>query len=196
MNASRRLPSLATAIACAVLAIPAAAQERMPQSPRPAAPAAAAQQRAASADEAFARKAAAGGKAEVELAGLAQQRSTNPAVKELAAKIEKDHTHANSELMSIAGAKNWSLDTAPDAKQAALKNRLEKLDGQAFDRAYLDAMKKDHEKDIKAFQKQAEDGTDAELKAFAGKTLPHLQDHLRMTDEARRALTMTMQQQP
>ena len=41
-------------------------------------------------------------------------------------------------------------------------------------------MLKDHEKDVSEFEKQSTKGTDADVKAFAGKTLPTLQEHLTM----------------
>jgi putative membrane protein len=41
-------------------------------------------------------------------------------------------------------------------------------------------MLKDHEKDVSEFEKQSTKGTDPEVKAFASKTLPTLQEHLRM----------------
>lgn len=168
--------------ACGVLALPAVV---MAQHPRADATTA---QRPGSQDEAFAREAAVGGRAEVELAQVARQRASSPSVKALAEKIEADHTKANAELGTLTGEKGWRVEQTPDAKHAALKRRLESLEGQAFDRAYLDAMHKDHTKDIAAFRKQAETGSDASLKAFASKTLPHLEEHLRMTEQARRGL--------
>jgi putative membrane protein len=172
----------------------AAQQERQPPPPGGAAPSAAMERRAGSGDEMFASKAAAGGQAEVELAVMARQKASTDAVKQLADKIETDHKQANTELMSIVSAKGWKTSATPSGEHMALKSRLEKLDGAAFDRGYLDAMQKDHEKDIKAFQKQATSGTDPELKAFAEKTLPHLKAHLKMTMDAKRTMTTTSRQ--
>jgi putative membrane protein len=144
-------------------------------------------------DEAFARKAAAGGQAEVELAVVAQQKGTNEHVKHLAQKIEADHKEANDELISIAEKKNWSIDPKPTADQIKVKQKLEKLSGAEFDRAYIDAMVKDHQKDIKEFERQAAGGADPALKSFAAKTLPNLKEHLKMAQDAQRGLTSTSQ---
>lgn len=54
------------------------------------------------------------------------------------------------------------------------------MSGADFDRAYSKMMLSDHQKDVSAFEKQSTKGADADLKAFAGKTLPTLQEHLQM----------------
>ena len=59
-------------------------------------------------------------------------------------------------------------------------DRVSKLSGAAFDREYMKHMVADHKKDVSDFQKQARSGKDAEVKAYAAKTLRTLQDHLRM----------------
>jgi putative membrane protein len=57
-------------------------------------------------------------------------------------------------------------------------DKLQPLKGPDFDKAYVDAMISDHESDLKAFQKQAENSSDPELKAFAAKVVPVVQKHL------------------
>lgn len=141
----------------------------------------------------FLRKAVAGGHTEVTLAILAQQKSASEPVKQLARRIQKDHEKANAELQAIADKKNVSVDHKTTADQAKLKARLEPLSGAAFDRAYLEAMVEDHQKDTKEFEKQASAGTDPELKAFASRTLPDLQDHLKLATDAQRTVTSSAQ---
>jgi putative membrane protein len=68
--------------------------------------------------------------------------------------------------------------TSEEQKQAAQK--LAGLSGDAFDKAYADQMVKDHEDAVALFDKESTSGNDADLKAFAGMTLPTLQDHLKM----------------
>ena len=58
-----------------------------------------------------------------------------------------------------------------------------KASGPEFDRAYAKAMLKDHKKDVKEFKEAAKDLKDPDLKAFAEKTLPVLEDHLRMAEQ-------------
>jgi len=136
------------------------------------------------ADRAFAEKAAAGGAAEVEGGKVAEQRAANDKVKQFGARMVQDHGKANDELKQIASGKGLQLPSAPDAHDQQEMARMQKLSGAEFDRAYMDHMVKDHKKDIAEFKKQASSGKDPEIKAFAAKTLPTLQEHLKMAEAA------------
>ena len=130
----------------------------------------------------FATRAAQGGMAEVELGRLASQKAQNAEVKKFGQMMVQDHTNANTELKSLAGKKNITLPTALDAEHKAVMDKLQGLSGAEFDKAYMDAMVEDHEKTIDLFQAQADDGDDADMKAFASKTLPKLKQHLEMAE--------------
>jgi putative membrane protein len=91
-----------------------------------------------------------------------------------------DHSRANSELMQLASGKGITLPTTLDAKHQSLIAKMSALSGAEFDRAYAKEMVKDHNKDVALFQRQASRGADADLKTFAQKTLPTLQEHLSM----------------
>ena len=134
------------------------------------------------ADRAFAEKAAAGGAAEVEGGKVAEQRAANDKVKQFGARMVQDHGKANDELKQIASGKGLQLPSAPDAHDQQEMARMQKLSGAEFDRAYMDHMVKDHKKDIAEFKKQASSGKDPEIKAFAAKTLPTLQEHLKLAE--------------
>ena len=132
------------------------------------------------ADETFVQKAAVGGMAEVEAGNLAQQKGASGAVKEFGAKMVTDHTKANDELKQIAGGKSMTVPGEPDAAHKQAKASLEAKSGASFDRAYKEQMLKDHKATIALFEKESKSGSDAELKAFATKTLPDLREHLKM----------------
>jgi putative membrane protein len=91
-----------------------------------------------------------------------------------------DHSKANDELKSIAASKGITLPTSLSAKEQATYDRLTKLSGAEFDRAYMKDMVEDHVKDVAMFEKEAKNGKDADVKAFADKTLPTLREHLQM----------------
>lgn len=129
------------------------------------------------ADHRFVMKAAEGGMMEVELGQLAASKAKNDDVKQLGQKMVDDHSKANEELKSLAQQKGITLPTEPSAKAKQKKARLEKLSGDAFDRAYVQEMMKDHSKDIAEFEKEAKSGKDPEIKAWAEKTLPTLHQH-------------------
>ncbi|HYZ83627.1 MAG TPA: DUF4142 domain-containing protein [Bryobacteraceae bacterium] len=138
------------------------------------------------ADRKFMTQAAEGGLAEVALARMAQQKAESEAVKELARQIEQDHTKANAELKRIADMRNVQIPTEPPStgNHKQVMDRLEKLSGAAFDKAYVRDMVKEHEKDIKMFEREANSGMDTELKTFASNTLPDLRKHLQMAQSA------------
>jgi putative membrane protein len=135
-------------------------------------------------DRKFMMEAVAGGMAEVAMARLATERASSDAVKQYAQHMIDDHTKANDELMQLASAKGVTLPTGPDAKHQAMMAKMQTLSGAAFDAEYVkNAGVKDHEKMEKLFQKESAGAKDADTKAFAAKTLPAVQDHLRMARE-------------
>ena len=120
--------------------------------------------------------AAQGGMAEVELGKLALQKSQNAEVKKFAQMMITDHTKANDELKALAAKKNITLPTdIGDHKETV--DDLSKLSGAEFDKEYVDAMVDDHEEDVDFFTDKS-NNSDADLKAFATKTLPTLKGHL------------------
>jgi len=176
-------PVLTVAIALAV-AGGAAAQTPRPDQQQPARETAA---RTSSADSEFAQKAAMGGKHEVEGAKFAAGKASNAGVKSLANKLVKDHTAANNELTNMMKKKQIA-PAADDSKPAeAWRNET----GAAFDRAYLDHVIAEHEKDIALFEAEAKDGADAELKAWAAKKLPTLRAHLKTAQDQKAKLQAT-----
>jgi putative membrane protein len=139
----------------------------------------------ADADSRFAMTAAEGGMLEVELGRLASTKAASAEVKNFASRMVTDHSKGNAELTEIAGSKSLMLPTQDQvkAKHQGMIAKLEKLEGAAFDREYMAAMVKDHDKDVELFEKQAKNGRDAALRAFAEKTLPTLQEHQKMAKQ-------------
>jgi putative membrane protein len=131
-----------------------------------------------SADTAFAMKAAQGGVAEVQMGKMAVEKASSPDVKAFGQQMVDDHTKANDDLKSLAEKKGMTLLTDMNAHQQGSYSKLRRLSGDAFDRAYVKDMVKDHEEDVKEFQKEAKNGTDEDIKGFAARTLPVLQRHL------------------
>lgn len=136
----------------------------------------------AAADRDFLMDAAMGGMLEVELGRLATQQGASDAVKQFGQRMVDDHSKANEELMSLAQSKGITLPTAIDEKHKKDMTKLSSLSGAEFDREYSKMMLSDHRKDVSEFEKQSTHGTDADLKAFASKTLPTLQEHLKMAE--------------
>ena len=129
-------------------------------------------------DAKFVTTAAADGMAEVSAGKLAQQKASNTRVKNFASMMVTDHTKAGDELASIAKTKNITLPTGPDADQQKMAADLSAKSGKDFDKAYVDGMVDGHEKAVKLFTDASQNCKDADLKAFATKTLPTLKMHL------------------
>jgi putative membrane protein len=137
----------------------------------------------ASKDYKFAVEAAQGGMAEVQLGELAKTKATNPQVKSFADKMVTDHNKANDELKQIVSRKGATLPTELPRKENSTLDSLQKATGADFYKQYVEHMVKDHKKDVKDFQDASQSLNDPDLKAFAQKTLPTLQDHLRMIEQ-------------
>jgi putative membrane protein len=135
------------------------------------------------ADMAFVKEAAVGGMAEVELGNLAKEKAASNDVKQFGARMATDHAKANDELKQWAQQKSVTLPADIDAKHKATRDRLAKLSGAAFDKAYMHEMLMDHQHDVAAFKKEAASGKDPDVKAWAGKTLPTLQEHLKLAQD-------------
>ena len=129
-------------------------------------------------DRNFIEKAAEGGKEEVELGRLAQGKASSEAVKQFAQRMVEDHGNANKELTELAANKGVKLDDKAPKKNSMME-RLSKLQGADFDRAYVNEMVKDHQKDVAEFRRMHSGAVDPNLKAWIDKTLPTLEDHLK-----------------
>lgn len=131
-------------------------------------------------DETFFTKAAEAGLAEIEGANMAQTKASTSEVKEFAARMITDHTKINEELKMLATEKDVTLPAEPSLMQKAELKALGLLDDK-FDSNYVDRMAvAAHEDAVELFKDTVENSEDADIKAFAQKTLPALQEHLKM----------------
>jgi putative membrane protein len=135
------------------------------------------------ADKNFAEKAAKASMEEVEVSRVAAARSSNPEVRAFAEQMAADHARMADELAALAAVKGISL---PARDRIATK--WEKQNAKDFDHDYLKKMVSDHEATVKLFQKQANDGNDPDLVAFARKHLSDVQHHLQRAKDLERFL--------
>jgi len=134
-------------------------------------------------DTEFAKKAAEGGMAEVQLGQIAASNASDADIKNFGQRMVTDHSSANDQLKAAAQQDGVQLPQDVSKEHKAAADRLSKLQGDAFDKEYARMMVKDHEEDVALFKKEATSGKDANLKAFAQKTLPTLEDHLKMAQQ-------------
>ena len=131
-------------------------------------------------DKSFMNEAAKGGMMEVEMGKMAQQKGKSAEVKKIGGTMVADHSKANNELMGIAKKKGVDL--------SKVKPESHSMSDANFDKEYINMMVKDHEKDLAAFQAEAKNGSDADVKAFASKTSAVIQKHLTMVKSAQSKL--------
>jgi putative membrane protein len=142
-------------------------------------------------DQRFVMNALKGGMAEVELGRLAADKGTSDEVKRFGQRMADDHSKAGDELKALAERKNIAPPTEIDAHDKALEAKLKGLSGTAFDQAYMEAMVNDHVKDVSEFRTESKSGRDGDVKAWAAKTLPTLEDHLKQARETHRDVVGT-----
>lgn len=142
------------------------------------APAGASAPRAAHADSSFMKNAAESSFAEIDAGNLALQKGSAAEVKAFAQKMVDDHKKADGELQGLAASKGVKLPTEATMVAKGKAKLLEKRDGTGFDHAYAENQVSAHKDAVKLFEKAAKDAKDADVKAWAAKTLPTLQHHL------------------
>jgi putative membrane protein len=134
-------------------------------------------------DTKFVKNAALGGLTEVELGKLAAQKASDPKVKEFAQTMVDDHTKANENLKQIASKSKIQVPDSLDSKHQSRIDKMSKLSGEEFDKAYVKDQLKDHQTDVREFTDEAQNGNDPNVKGFASSTLPTLQHHLEMVKD-------------
>jgi len=136
-------------------------------------------------DADFAVKAADGGMMEVELGRLAQKNAASKAVKDFGQMMVDDHSKAGEELKLLTSKKRITIPATLGNDHQKKVDELSKKSGKEFDKSYTSLMVEDHEADIKEFKKQAENGSDTALKAWASSKIPILEHHLAAAKKAK-----------
>jgi putative membrane protein len=156
---------VAAVAACALTALPAAAQS-------------------SKSDQRMMKDIAQANIAEIETGKLAQEKASKEEVRKFGQTMVDDHTKALGELQELASKKGVELPTEPDARHKAAATALKALSGDAFDKRYMSmAGVSDHKKTHEELQKVQRSANDPDLKAYAAKTLPVVHGHLTTAQE-------------
>ena len=134
--------------------------------------------------DSFLKEAANGNMAEVQMGRLAASKSQNPDVVNFGKSMIDDHSANLLKVKELAAQKSVTLPPDVDDNDKTEMSKMEALSGAAFDRAYVKAMVEDHKKDVAAFEKAANTVADTAVKNYAAETLPTLQHHLKMAQDA------------
>ena len=116
---------------------------------------------------------------EVEAGKLARDMGKSQAVKDFGAMMVKDHTTSSDKLKAAVGEAGNGLAVAP-ALTPVQQGNLDQLRGagENFDAMYAQQQVDAHETALGVLQAQAQSGTVAQLKTFAGDTAKVVQGHL------------------
>lgn len=121
---------------------------------------------------------------EVEGGKMALTKATSSDVKSFAQQMVDDHGQALSKVQAVAQQKGVTLPTEPDAKHKAMSAKLEKLSGDAFDKAYMqNAGTKDHKMVLSKLQSDAKKIKDPDVKAVADAHIPVVEQHLKSAEQ-------------
>jgi putative membrane protein len=134
-------------------------------------------------DTKFVMKASESDIAEIALGKLASQQASNAKVREFAMHMVSDHTKCSEELQTIAKKHNLELAREMSKQHKNTHEKLSKLKGAEFDREYMTGQVKAHQEAVTLFQEQSKSGRNPDLKAFATKSLPTIEKHLKMAQE-------------
>jgi len=138
-------------------------------------------------DKKFVKDAAIGGLIEVELGKLAADKGSSDAVKQFGQHVVETQTKTNEQLKDAAARAGYSIPESLDTKHHGRVDKLAKLSGAEFDKAYIKDQVKENEADVRAFQDESQGGTNSAVKAFAANTLPTLEAQLTMAKDLRKS---------
>ncbi|MFL6300829.1 MAG: DUF4142 domain-containing protein [Terriglobales bacterium] len=128
--------------------------------------------------ELFLKDTAMGNQEEIELGQLAQQKASNPAVKEFAQQLVQDHQQAGQQLQTLAQQKGVTVQQQLPDEARMFRDRMQNVSGKQFDSAFMNDQIVHHAKDVQAFELMSQNAQDPAIKGFAAQMLPKLQQHL------------------
>lgn len=165
------MKSILLAVCCVALCcFPALAQKKGAKAAKAAGP--------AMTDQQFMDFAAQTDMTEANLGQLAAAQASAQGVKDYAQMLVTDHTNDYTQLGSVAGKASLVVPKGLDAAHEKMVAPFQNLKGAAFDHRYVQEMIAGHTKAIAVYTKESTDAQNADLKAYAGQTLPTLQKHL------------------
>jgi len=133
----------------------------------------------------FVKEAAISDMFEIQSSELAEQKAADPQTKAFAERMVKDHTKTSSELKTLVdnGKVKAEIPTQLDSSHQGMLDKLKSLNGADFTKQYHSDQDSGHKDAVSLFKRYADGGDNPDLKAWAGKTLPTLDDHLKMAQD-------------
>ena len=134
----------------------------------------------------FVREAAMSDMFEIQSSQLAEQKSDDAQTKSFAQRMIQDHTKTTNDIKSMASSGKLpgvNLPTDMSSSQKSMLDKLKGLNGKDFTKQYHSDQVSAHKDAVSLFERYGKGGDNAELKDWANKTLPTLQEHLKMAQD-------------
>jgi putative membrane protein len=147
------------------------------------------------ADQSFVRETMEGDNAQVAMSQLAQQKSTSDDVKQFGQKMVQIHTELNQQLQPAAKQLGVDEPKGPSKKQKQEIAKLETLSGPDFDSAYIQAMAKQQQHDLKQFKDEATAGQSPGVQMAAKQDAPILEQHYQVLEKLAQVHNVTLESQ-
>lgn len=145
------------------------------------------------ADQAFVRKTLEDNQAQVQMGQLAAQKSSSPDVKQFGAKMAQIHEQLSAQMKPVARKLGVSEPKEPSKKEKQEIEQMQSLSGTDFDAAFIKAMMKEQQSDVKDFKSEAQSAQDPAVQQLAKMDAPVLSQHLQILEQLALAHNVTTQ---
>lgn len=142
-------------------------------------------------DQRFLVEAAMGSLAEVNLGQLGLDRAQSQDVKKFAQRLMDDHGKSLAQMQALADKQEIKMPEQVDEKHNQVFAKLSRVGGKEFDQTFVREMIKDHEANVRAFEKESLSVNNPQIKAWAQETLPVLREHLQSAQDLSKQLAQT-----
>jgi putative membrane protein len=132
------------------------------------------------ADQQFLTMAAETNMTEAHIGQMAESQANSQAAKDFGKQLDQDHTAAYTELLQLAQKEGDDIPRGINTRRNSAITSLASMKGKAFDRAFARDEAMDHQRALAAFQREANHGTDPDVKAYAAKQISTMKSHLDM----------------
>jgi putative membrane protein len=144
-------------------------------------------------DQMFVHDTLEGNEAQVQMSQLAQEKSSSPDVKQFGQKMVQIHTELNSQLEPAAKQLGMSTPKGPSKKAKQQIEKMQALSGPDFDTAYIQAMARQQQHDLKEFKDEAQSGQNPNIQQAAKQDEPVLTEHYQVLQKLAQAHNVTLE---
>jgi putative membrane protein len=145
------------------------------------------------ADQAFVRKTLEDNQAQIQMGQLAAQKSSSDDVKQFGEKMTQIHEQLSDQMKPVARKLGVSEPKEPSKKEKQEIEEMQSLSGADFDAAFIKAMMREQQSDLKDFKSEAQSAQDPAVQQLAKLDAPVLSQHLQILEQLALAHNVTME---